>query len=579
MNKLRLSPDLALPEDAVTQTFAILAKRGAGKTYTGLVLVEELLGAGAQVVVVDPVGVCWGLRAAANGKDPGLPIVVMGGDHGDVPLEATAGKVVAEFVVDTRSSVVLDLALLRKGDQVRFMTDFAETLYHRNRAPLHLLLDEADAFAPQRPLHGQERMLGAVQDLVRRGRARGIGVTLVTQRAAVLSKDVLTQVEVLVALRTIAPQDREAIDAWIQAHDAHGQRAEFMASLASLPIGTAWFWSPGWLDLFKRVRIRPRTTFDSSATPKVGARPPAPKQLAPVDLDQLTQRIAATIERAKQEDPRALRTRIAELECELQTSARRRAQAPTEQRVEVPVLKEAHVKRLEAVFHGAEKLSERTREALAAMVTVATEALEAMRAHATAPPVGARTALIRAQRASGTRERILARPTAVMVSRRSASDDSGLGAGERKMLEALALRHPDPLSKAQLGLLAGYAASGGTFRTYLPRLHRAALVEVRDDRVTLTSTGRAAVGEFRHAPQTPEQVRSIWLSALDQGPRRMLEVLVTAYPKSLTKAELGEASGYEAAGGTFRTYLPKLKRLGLVDVDRDQVRASEMLFS
>jgi helicase HerA-like protein len=96
-------------------------------------------------------------------------------------------------------------------------------------------------------MHGQERMLGAVQDLVRRGRARGLGVTLVTQRAAVLSKDVLTQAEVLVALRTIAPQDREAIDAWIQAHDAHGQRAEFMASLASLPIGTAWFWSPGWL--------------------------------------------------------------------------------------------------------------------------------------------------------------------------------------------------------------------------------------------------------------------------------------------------------------------------------------------
>lgn len=70
----------------------ILAKRGAGKTYTALVLVEELLGAGAQVVVADPVGVWWGPRAAANGKDPGLPIVVMGGDHGDVPLEASAGR-------------------------------------------------------------------------------------------------------------------------------------------------------------------------------------------------------------------------------------------------------------------------------------------------------------------------------------------------------------------------------------------------------------------------------------------------------------------------------------------------------
>jgi hypothetical protein len=35
-------------------------------------------------------------------------------------------------------------------------------------------------------------------------------------------------------------------------------------------------------------------------------------------------------------------------------------------------------------------------------------------------------------------------------------------------------------------------------------------------------------------------------------------------PKPLTKSELGDASGYEA-GGTFRTYLPKLKRLGLVE--------------
>jgi hypothetical protein len=69
-------------------------------------------------------------------------------------------------------------------------------------------------------------------------------------------------------------------------------------------------------------------------------------------------------------------------------------------------------------------------------------------------------------------------------------------------------------------LLAGYAASGGTFRTYLPRLHRAGLVDVQDDRVALTPAGRAAVGEFRHAPQTPEQVRSMWLGALDQGPRR-----------------------------------------------------------
>lgn len=118
------------------------------------------------------------------------------------------------------------------------MTDFAERLYHKNRQPLHLVLDEADAFAPQRPMKGQERLLGAIEDLVRRGRARGIGVTLVTQRAAVLNKDVLTQAEVLVALRTIAPQDREAINAWIREADQLGRQLGKPFSLA-LDIGSA----------------------------------------------------------------------------------------------------------------------------------------------------------------------------------------------------------------------------------------------------------------------------------------------------------------------------------------------------
>ncbi len=211
MATLKIADNLNLPLDAVTQTFGVLAKRGVGKTYTAAVFVEELLKAGRQVVVVDPIGVWFGLRSSADGKHAGLPIIVMGGDHGDVPLEVTAGSTIAEFITEQKASVVLDLSRFRKGEQVRFMTDFAETLYHRNRDPLMLVVDEADAYAPQRPQKGEERLLGAMEDLVRRGRARGLGVMLVTQRAAVLNKNVLTQVEVLVVLRTIAPQDREAI--------------------------------------------------------------------------------------------------------------------------------------------------------------------------------------------------------------------------------------------------------------------------------------------------------------------------------------------------------------------------------
>lgn len=53
-----------IPSDAICQTFGILAVRGAGKTYTARVMAEELIGLGLPVVVIDPVGVCWGLRSS-----------------------------------------------------------------------------------------------------------------------------------------------------------------------------------------------------------------------------------------------------------------------------------------------------------------------------------------------------------------------------------------------------------------------------------------------------------------------------------------------------------------------------------
>jgi len=64
-------------------------------------------------------------------------------------------------------------------------------------------MDEADAIAPQWPMRGEKRMLGAVEDLVRRGGQRGIGVVMLRQRAAVLNKNVLTQIGILIVLRTI----------------------------------------------------------------------------------------------------------------------------------------------------------------------------------------------------------------------------------------------------------------------------------------------------------------------------------------------------------------------------------------
>jgi uncharacterized protein len=337
---LRIANNLELPKEAVTQTFAILAKRGMGKTYTASVLVEEIIKAGLPVVVVDPIGVWWGLRAAADGEGPGLPIVIAGGDHADVPITASSGEALARLVVEQNLSLVIDLSLLRKHERTRFMTDFAESLYHLNRTARHLVLDEADAFAPQQPMAGEQQMLGAMQDIVRRGRAHGLGVTLISQRSAELNKGVLTQAEVLVTLRLISPQDRTAVDAWVKAHGTEEQRNEMMSSLPSLPIGEAWFWSPGWLGIFKRVKVRRRETFDSSSTPKVGEAVKEPQQLAEVELEAIRQQLEAAVQEAETDDPKELRRQVRELRGQLSRKQPREVLRTKEvvKTVEVPVL-------------------------------------------------------------------------------------------------------------------------------------------------------------------------------------------------------------------------------------------------
>jgi plasmid stabilization system protein ParE len=160
-----------------------------------------------------------------------------------------------------------------------------------------------------------------MEDIVRRGRKRGIGCTLITQRPAVLNKNVLTQCEVLVALRLVHPKDIDAIEEWVNVHADPDTAKEMIDSLPSLAVGEAWFWSPGWGDLFQRVKVRHRETFDSGATPKAGEAPKRPKHLAEIDLAALGEQIKATVEKAKADDPKELRRQIAELKKQLASPA------------------------------------------------------------------------------------------------------------------------------------------------------------------------------------------------------------------------------------------------------------------
>lgn len=576
---LHIAGDLALPFGAVTETFAILGRRGSGKTTTAAVVVEEMLTAGAQVAVIDPLDAWWGLRSAADGERPGLPIVVLGGAHGDLPLNAGDGDAVADVVVAHGVSVVLSLRHLSKTQQRAFVAAFAERLYERKgepgqRSPLFLVIDEASLYAPQRTQAGQERLLGAISDIGRRGRTSGLGLALIDQRAASVNKDVLSQTEVLLVGQTTSSHDRNAIRDWIAEHADPEQQKALLASLPALTVGEFWVCSPSWLHLFARVRIRPRTTFDSSATPRFGDLHVEPRRLAPVDLDALRAHLGRPAETTHAgaldgDETTLLRRRIAVLEKEVQE-----AQATTRtvvEQVEVPMIAPDDLAALVRAAAEIAQVANRLHKTLmqVAAATVGTPTTVSAPVARSSPP---------AER-QRVREVELARPEGSPADR---AVTSSLSAPQKRILDALAwfealgVAHP---ARANVAVFSNAAPSSGAFNNNLGRLRTQGLLDYpTQGHVALTSAGRAVAAPPAIAT-TRAALHDAWYGKLPPRQRALLRLTIAAYPHALSRDELAAQSGASAGSGAYNNNLGALRSLGVIDYPRPgHVVATPLLF-
>lgn len=260
-----------LPEDTITHTMAILAKKGAGKTYVAGVVEEEFAKNHLPFIVLDPVGVHYGIRSTVDGlSESPYPIVVFGGLHADIPLDEHMGEALAEAIIDENISCIIDLSELSKSAWRRFTRDFCRALFKKNSSPRHVFIEEATEFVPQTRRPEMQEAYEAVERMVRLGRNRGLGVTLIAQRSAQIAKDVLYALDVLIVLRTIGTLDKKAILDLVQDNieeDGTHLLKQMRQSMASLPTGTAWIWSPEYLKCFDQVAIRARETYHGGATP------------------------------------------------------------------------------------------------------------------------------------------------------------------------------------------------------------------------------------------------------------------------------------------------------------------------
>jgi len=535
-----------LPLEAVTQTFGLLAVRGAGKTNAARVMAEEMFDVGLPFVAVDPVGSWFGLRAGRDGKPGGgIPIVIFGGDHGDIPLERGGGQLVADTIIEQRLSCVVDLSGFESEVAKKdFLLAFATRLYQRNRDPLHLFLEEADEYIPQKPMRDETRLLRAWENIVRRGRSRGLGMTMITQRSAAINKNVLTQVETLFTLRTTGPQDRKAIEAWVQYND---QSREILESLSGLENGEAWVWSPHLLGQTKRFKFRRSRTFDSGATPKnVKAKQrQKPATLADVDIEGLRAQMSDTIERAEADDPKLLKRRIRELEHALE--AAKRAQ-PKPERVEVPVLDEQSVKAFELV-------DQRLRDVAADIKAAWADWQESTL------PIRQTAANYQVKLGPVVVVDPQSKPRKAEVAPFHRASSTGLGKCARTIL--VALRQHGTLSLTQAAICAGYAPKSGGVRNAAGELRAAGHIEGGNNSLSITDQGKAAISDVDPIAEG-EELAMWWLNKLSKAEREILKRVIAAYPGSVSLREAADWAGYEPTSGGVRNAAGKLRTLDLI---------------
>lgn len=581
MTKFSISRSLELPTQYVTSTGGVLAVRGAGKTNASRLMAEQMFHAGYPFVSVDPVGSWYGLRAGRDGSSRGgLPIFIFGGKHGDVPLTRESGELVADVVVDQRLACVLDLTEFNsEADKKYFLLKFATRLFRRNTEPLHLFLEEADDYIPQKPMRDELHLKRAWENIVRRGRSRGLGMTIITQRSAVVNKDVLTQVENLFVLRTTGPQDIKAISEWVKYHAVDDSMLE---SLSSLEDGEAWIWSPHLLKEFKRFKFNLSHTFDSGATPK-GKRGRPVATLRDVDVGKLKGRIQETIEKAQQENPAVLRSTIAKLkaeihnqEVELKKYSSSKAARPGKPII-VKELKIPEIAKLQKAVESMRKTTAATEELANKLLSVITAS---SRAHAAA--IAAQVAPVPKPKGKGVdallppatgRAPAIAKKLDDMAREKRGKqtmhnagtfDSAKLDKPARAIMNVLSIVAPKAVSTTYLSIMTGYSVKSSSMANALGKIRSQGLAEGPGSAIAITDKG-ASLYPAAEALPTGEALLNWWKGKIDKASRMMLQVFYDAGQREITKEYLADQSGYSETSSSVANGLGKLRSLELIN--------------
>ena len=247
----------------------VIGSSGSGKSYTVGVICEELCKAKVPFVVIDVEGEYSGIKENFE--------AVWVGDEDACDLKwgnKVDLKQLAAIAPDT-PPIIFDISEASRPKEK--VNEFLVYLYReisKRRTPYLIILEEADRFSPQ---SGGER-LPIIDEIARRGRKRGLGLMLCTQRPSLVDKNILSQCSNQVIGNLVIKNDLNSVAQFFSGSDPPTvlttlKPGEFYAlgGLTSEPV---------------KVRMRARETRHGGITPKLNSevRPSVEKMLRTVHL-------------------------------------------------------------------------------------------------------------------------------------------------------------------------------------------------------------------------------------------------------------------------------------------------------
>ena len=232
-----------------------------GKSWTIRKICEEIFGK-VGIIILDPEGEYVSLREE-------FPFLIVGKD---IPLEVDSAEFLAEQTLKENISVIFDFSTTDIIDQQEFTSKFINKfmdLQTKLKKAYVVVVEEADEFAPEKGTYKSDS-LRAIINIAKKGRKRGIGLIVATQRPAFVSKFVISQCQNKVVGHTEWTGDLKVIKDFLQIEE------NTITKISKLNQGEFLF-SGGFIDKEEFAKVGDVITTHTGETPDI--KPPTTNQL------------------------------------------------------------------------------------------------------------------------------------------------------------------------------------------------------------------------------------------------------------------------------------------------------------